>query len=462
MPVTSVSKMMFAVGMTVMLLVCACGKKKSPTSPVEEKLPPTALFTASLTTGSAPLKVTFNASSSSDQDGNIISYVWTFSDDASTATGITTVHTFQSEGHFSVTLTVTDNDSLKSHKTISIIVTAPPGPKYFPMYLGAQWTYTVAAALKLITENYTREENGKITVTLTSFNAQTMQAKLSVKGDLVYFNNTIAPYVIPSEIYIKESSNGLDRSDSRSGPWKRAFQTFGTWTNGELIFAGSTSRTMSAGASAVTVPAGVFSGTLVGVSESNWGQAYRTDDHEYVWKELLNVSIGIVWSKHYTYFDDKGDMYGPAIKRQELSLTGYAIPLPDGTISRGGTGASVQLVTDSTPGVPFGESDIPTAPVIDAPIHLYFSEDMDQASVSEAFGVGASQRGNLPPPQFAHAGTITWDGNRHMIWTPLQPYISEPAFQDIYVYARLKTSARSIAGNSPGETALFIFCVKAG
>jgi len=54
---------------------------------------PTASFTASPTSGQAPLAVSFNASGSSDSDGSITSYAWTFGDGGSSS-GVTASHTY--------------------------------------------------------------------------------------------------------------------------------------------------------------------------------------------------------------------------------------------------------------------------------------------------------------------------------------------------------------------------------
>lgn len=74
-----------------------------------------AAFTAQPTSGLPPLEVSFDASSSSDEDGTIVSYEWDF-DDGQSGEGITTTHTYTSIGVYSVTLNVT-NDSGATHST---------------------------------------------------------------------------------------------------------------------------------------------------------------------------------------------------------------------------------------------------------------------------------------------------------------------------------------------------------
>ena len=92
---------------------------------------PIASFTRSPASGVAPLAVFFDASESSDPDGEIVSYAWEFGDGTSSrdaAAEPTTTHTFTSVGAYSVTLTVTD-DRGKSAETIRAIdVTASDAP----------------------------------------------------------------------------------------------------------------------------------------------------------------------------------------------------------------------------------------------------------------------------------------------------------------------------------------------
>ena len=84
---------------------------------------PIARFSASVLTGTASLLVSFDASDSYDPDGTIFSYHWDFGDE-STATGITTSHTFTATTirTFTITLTVTDDAGATGTSTQSIEV----------------------------------------------------------------------------------------------------------------------------------------------------------------------------------------------------------------------------------------------------------------------------------------------------------------------------------------------------
>ena len=69
---------------------------------------PEAVFNMLPASGDAPLTVNFDASSSEDTDGSIVSYEWDFGD-GSTGTGVSTTHTYNDADTYTVTLTVTDD-----------------------------------------------------------------------------------------------------------------------------------------------------------------------------------------------------------------------------------------------------------------------------------------------------------------------------------------------------------------
>ncbi len=89
--------------------------------------PPTASFTATPTSGQAPLAVAFDASASADADGTIASYGWNFGDN-STGTGVTASHSYAAAGTFTAVLTVTDNRGATARATRILTVTAGPPP----------------------------------------------------------------------------------------------------------------------------------------------------------------------------------------------------------------------------------------------------------------------------------------------------------------------------------------------
>jgi len=84
--------------------------------------PPTAAFSA----GTNGLTVSVDGSSSSDPDGTIASYAWTFGD-GSTATGVTADHAYAAAGTYTVTLKVTDNQGATSSTSKQVTVAANTG-----------------------------------------------------------------------------------------------------------------------------------------------------------------------------------------------------------------------------------------------------------------------------------------------------------------------------------------------
>ena len=84
---------------------------------------PLALFTATPTSGEAPLTVSFDASGSSDPDGTIAQYQWDFDNDGTPdATGVKAIHTYTKPGIYTAVLTVTDSSGLKSSFALFITV----------------------------------------------------------------------------------------------------------------------------------------------------------------------------------------------------------------------------------------------------------------------------------------------------------------------------------------------------
>ncbi|MCP4709235.1 MAG: PKD domain-containing protein, partial [Planctomycetes bacterium] len=87
----------------------------------DDDVPPVAIFTATPTSGTAPLTVELDAGMSSDPDGSVVEHQWNVSD-GQTASGVQASLTFNTAGTYKVTLAVTDNDGLSDTATQTIQV----------------------------------------------------------------------------------------------------------------------------------------------------------------------------------------------------------------------------------------------------------------------------------------------------------------------------------------------------
>jgi PKD repeat protein len=104
-------------------LVNAVAAVGSPDEPDPD--PVVANFSASPTSGYAPLSVQFTDQST----GTITSWSWDFGDDAATSTEQNPSYTYSSAGNYTVSLTVYDADTQDTEKKVDYItVTSPPEP----------------------------------------------------------------------------------------------------------------------------------------------------------------------------------------------------------------------------------------------------------------------------------------------------------------------------------------------
>jgi len=99
-------------------LLSGCGSNK----------PPSISFSISPNEGQAPLEASFDATRSEDPDGEIDNYLWSFGDGVK-GSGKIVKHTYEDDGTYEVTLTLTDNKGKEASETQTIDVkNSPPQP----------------------------------------------------------------------------------------------------------------------------------------------------------------------------------------------------------------------------------------------------------------------------------------------------------------------------------------------
>lgn len=118
--------------------------------PQEENLPPQAIFSATPTSGNAPLTVTFDASATTDPDGTITNYAWQFGD-GSSGSGVTATHTYTNLATFTATLLVTDNAAAQSSFSTTITVAPETITPDFNIELGEISVNSNWARVEIIT-----------------------------------------------------------------------------------------------------------------------------------------------------------------------------------------------------------------------------------------------------------------------------------------------------------------------
>lgn len=112
-------------------------------SAAEVAAPANTAPSAAFTSTSSGLTGSLDGRGSTDSDGTIASYAWTYGDGAS-GTGATSSHTYAAAGSYPVTLTVTDDGGAKGTVTKTVTVTAPaPAPAQPAAYATDTFSRTV-------------------------------------------------------------------------------------------------------------------------------------------------------------------------------------------------------------------------------------------------------------------------------------------------------------------------------
>jgi hypothetical protein len=91
---------------------------------------PTASFTTDASPGYTERPVAFDATSSSDSDGQVVSYEWDFESDGTwDATGVRVTHAYNFAGTYQATLRVTDNAGATATtvRSVPVVDGVPPG-----------------------------------------------------------------------------------------------------------------------------------------------------------------------------------------------------------------------------------------------------------------------------------------------------------------------------------------------
>jgi PKD repeat protein len=104
--------------------------------------PPTAVVSATPTSGSAPLTVNFTSTGSRDPEGGALTYAWDLDGDGAydDGTGATATYTYTTQGSYTARLRVTDSGGLSAIDAVTITVgNTPPTATILSPPAGTTW-----------------------------------------------------------------------------------------------------------------------------------------------------------------------------------------------------------------------------------------------------------------------------------------------------------------------------------
>jgi PKD repeat protein len=132
-----------------------------PTPPPATNQPPVARAGGPYT-GTVGVPLTLSGATSTDADGTIASYAWTFGDNT-TGTGATPSKTYTAAGTYTARLTVTDNAGAPATAQATVTITAAGGQTNTPPIAEANGPYTVQAGTAItLSSAGSRDPDGTI------------------------------------------------------------------------------------------------------------------------------------------------------------------------------------------------------------------------------------------------------------------------------------------------------------
>ena len=137
--------------------------------------PPTADFTSSPTSPVAGEQIMFDGSASSDPDGTVQSWTWSFGDGDTVFDGPVFDHAYNEPGNYTVTLTVTDNAGLTGSKSVILTVLLQPAHD-----VGVIQTY-VSPRIAVSTQNVFVE----VVIKNNGLNNETVSVSIMANGHII-------------------------------------------------------------------------------------------------------------------------------------------------------------------------------------------------------------------------------------------------------------------------------------
>jgi|GEM_PF-4025529 len=352
---------------------------------VSTQSPPVASFTATPSSGDAPLFVYFDASGSDDPDGTIVSYEWDFGDGGS-GSGITASHEFNTPDTFAVILTVTDNNDATDTTTETVTVA---GEELIEVQVSASYDDA--------------EESQSGSVSRTSSDLELVRTSSNQIVGMRFNGATIPQGAAISNAYIQFQ---VDETDSEATSLDIQGQNIGNAPS----FSSSSGNISSRAKTTASVPWEPVPWTQTGQA----GPAQQTPDIAPVIQEIVNrldwssgnsLVIIITGTGKRVAESYNGSSSGAPLLHVEYSMsdpnhapTGITLSLD--TIEENADGAEIGQLTVSDPDV--GDSHIfsvsdPRFEVVEDTLKLRTGESLDyETGPSIELDVTATDSGGLP------------------------------------------------------------------
>lgn len=158
--------------------------------------------------GAAPLTISFVGNNSSDPDGIVANYLWSFGD-GTTSTLANVSKTYQAAGNYPVTLTVTDNSGASSVATLLVVVgTAPVATKTVSVQsIAMSWvkssntTGYISGIVTIVDQAGKPIANADVSVAATGLVSGNILARTNSKGQVTVNTSKISSSLKGTETY---------------------------------------------------------------------------------------------------------------------------------------------------------------------------------------------------------------------------------------------------------------------
>ncbi len=201
---------------------------------------PVAAFTSDPGFGQAPLTVVFDASGSTDPDGEITEYAWDFGvDGAGPGTGVSPSFTYEAPGEYTVSLTVTDNAGRKTSISHPVSVRAePPAALQAETGLlpsvGGEWQVvelanTYISPVVVATVNYPASTSLPVVARIRNAAADRFELRIQNPSGEGLVDNYAVHFVVVEEGSYTQALHGIKMDAVRLSSSQTSY--FGSWAS---------------------------------------------------------------------------------------------------------------------------------------------------------------------------------------------------------------------------------------